>query len=462
VPKRKAVPFVNYAHDEVSFFADLNVPGTRSPCARPSTWGSRHGFLIGAKNVSATGCDAGFVLSPGLILRRAGLIMDESWPYAAKLVQVIMALKKDYYELLGVPRDASPEDIKRAFRKLAFQYHPDHNHQDGAAERFKEINEAYEVLSDTQKRASYDTFGHLGNGRGFEGFDDLVTGLGDIFDAFFGGTTHVRQRVPRQGADLHCQLEVSFEEAAFGCEKSFDIMRTERCSRCGGSCCEPGTQSEKCPDCSGMGEIRRVHQSIFGRFANRVICERCGGEGRIVMQPCRNCRGTGKERQRRTIGIRIPPGIEDRSQVRLRGEGEAGTWGGSPGGLYVSVQVRKHEFFTREDHDVRYELPINFAQAALGDEVQVPTLDGNANVRIDPGTQTGTVLIIKGKGIPYRDGSGRGNQLVEVKVMTPDSLDRQQKEIFLELAKSLGRNKETNKGKKKRIMGRLTRNPEEK
>lgn len=373
-----------------------------------------------------------------------------------------MAVKKDYYGLLGVPRDASPEEIKRAFRRLAFQYHPDHNHQDGAAERFKEINEAYEVLSDRQKRASYDTFGHLSNGRGFEGFDDLFAGLGDIFDAFFGGTTHVRQRVPRQGADLYCQMEVSFEEAVFGCEKQFEIMRTERCSRCEGSCCEPGTQPEKCTNCSGMGEVRRVHQSVFGRFANRVVCDRCDGEGRILMQPCRNCKGAGKEQRRRTISIRIPAGIEDRSQILLRGEGEAGTWGGTPGSLYVAVQVRNHEFFKREGNDIRYELIINFAQAALGDEVQVPTLDGSASLKISPGTQTGTVLAMKGKGIPYRDGTGRGNQLVEVKVMTPESLDCQQKEIFRELAKSLGRNKGPDKGKKKRIIDRLTRNPEEK
>lgn len=406
-------------------------------------------------------CDAGFVFSPGLILPGADLIMDESWPNTEEQLRVKMAVKKDYYRLLGVPRDASPDEIKRAFRKLAFQYHPDHNHHDGAAERFKEINEAYEVLSDTQKRASYDTFGHLSNGRGFEGFDDLVTDLGDIFDAFFGGTTHVRQRAPRQGADLYCQLEVSFEEAVFGCEKSFDIMRTERCSRCEGSCCEPGTQPEKCPNCGGMGEVRRVHQSIFGRFTNRVVCERCGGEGRIVMQPCHNCKGTGKEQRLRTISVRIPAGIEDRSQIRLRGEGESGIWGGAPGNLYVAVQVRNHEFFKREGNDVRYELPINFAQAALGDEVQVPTLDGNASLKISPGTQTGTVLVLKGKGVPYRDAPKRGDQLIEVKVTTPESLDREQREIFLELAKSLGRKKGSDKGKKKRIIDRLTRNPEE-
>ena len=190
-----------------------------------------------------------------------------------------MTVKKDYYELLGVPRDASPEEIKRAFRKLAFQCHPDHNNEKDSAERFKEINEAYEVLSDAQKRAKYDSFGHLGNGRGFDGFDDLFSGIGDIFDAFFGGAANFRQRAPRKGGDLRCELEITFEEAAFGCEKSIEITRTEQCTRCEGSRCEPGTYPAKCPSCNGLGEVRRVHQSIFGRFVNRVVCDRCDGEG---------------------------------------------------------------------------------------------------------------------------------------------------------------------------------------
>ncbi len=366
-----------------------------------------------------------------------------------------MTVKKDYYGLLGVARDASPEEIKRAFRRLAFQCHPDHNNEEGSGERFKEINEAYEVLSDARRRARYDSVGHLSDGRSFDGFDDLMTGFGDIFDAFFGGAAHVRQRVPRKGGDLHCHLEITFEEAAFGCEKSIEIVRTERCSRCEGNRCEPGTNPAKCPSCSGIGEVRRVHQSIFGRFVNRVVCDRCDGDGTIVVQPCSHCRGTGREQRLRGMSIDIPAGMEDRSQLRLRGEGDVGLWGGLPGSLYVDIRVTDHELFKRDGNDVRFQLPIDFAQAALGDEVEVPTLDGSAVIKISPGTQTGTVLVVKGKGIPYRDRPGRGDQFVELKVVTPDKLSREQREIFVELAKSLGRTKESHK-RKKRIIDRLT------
>jgi len=369
-----------------------------------------------------------------------------------------MTVKKDYYGLLGVSRDASPEDIKRAFRRLAFQCHPDHNNEEGSAERFKEINEAYEVLSDDRKRARYDSFGHLGNGRGFDGFDDLITGFGDIFDTFFGGAANMRQRVPKKGADLHCQLEISFEEAAFGCEKTIEIQRVERCSRCEGSRCEPGTSPTRCPNCNGMGEVRRVHQSIFGRFVNRVICDRCGGDGSVVEQPCGHCRGTGRERVVRSMTMEIPAGIEDQSQLRLRGEGDVGLWGGYPGSLYVDIMIKSHALFNREGNDVRFELHIDFAQAALGDKVDVPTLDGSSVLKISPGTQTGTVLVIKGKGIPHRGSSGRGDQLVEVKVITPDKLNHEQREIFLELAKSLGKTKGSSR-KKKGFIDHLTGNP---
>jgi len=371
-----------------------------------------------------------------------------------------MTVKKDYYELLGVSRNASPEEIKRAFRRLAFQCHPDHNNEEGSAERFKEINEAYEVLSDTSKRAKYDSFGHIGYGRSFDGFDDLVTGFGDIFDAFFGGTANMRQRVPRKGSDLHCSVEIAFEEAAFGCEKSFEVTRTERCTRCEGNRSEPGTYPTKCPNCNGIGEVRRVHQSIFGRFVNRVMCDRCEGDGTVVDQPCSRCRGTGRERVARIISIDIPAGIEDRSQLRLRGEGDFGLWGGPAGNIYVDIGVKDHELFKREGSNVRFELAIDFAQAALGDKVEVPTLDGSSILKINPGTQTGTVLVMKGKGIPRRDGPGRGDQLVEVKVVTPDKLSREQREIFQELARSLGKT-EASQRKKKRLIEHLTKTTRE-
>ena len=363
-----------------------------------------------------------------------------------------MTTKKDYYETLGVSRDASHDEIKKAFRKLAFQYHPDHNHQDGASEQFKEINEAYEVLSDAQKRANYDHFGHLGTGRGFEGFDDFF-GLGDIFDAFFSGATEARRRTSRPGADLHCQMDLTFEEAAFGVKKQVEVLRTEYCSPCHGKGSEPGSSPSKGPTCGGLGEVGRVHQSIFGRFVNRAVCERCHGDGTIISQPCTHCHGTGRQKGIRTVNVTIPAGVSDRYQVRLRGEGDAGMWGGHPGNLYITITVQQHEFFGREGNNVIYELPINFAQAALGDEVEVPTLDGKARVKIAPGTQTDAVLHLKGQGIPYLDQQGRGDQLVKVKVVTPDKLNEEQRQIFLELAKSLGKTRSSPSGKK--IIDRL-------
>lgn len=361
-----------------------------------------------------------------------------------------MAPKKDYYELLGVRRDATPDEIKKAFRKLAFQYHPDHNRHDGASERFKEIKEAYEVLSDDRKRANYDYFGHLGSDRGFEGFDDLF-GFGDIFDAFFSGATEARRRTSQPGADLYYKLELSFEEAAFGTEKQIEILRTEYCPRCLGNGSEPGSAPVKCPACNGMGEIRRVHQSIFGRFVNRAVCNQCYGEGTVVTQLCKQCEGNGRHKRVRAINVTVPAGIGDRSQIRLRGEGDAGVWGGNAGNLYINISVREHEFFGREGNDVTYELPINFAQAALGDEVEVPTLNGKARLKIAPGTQTGTVIRLKGRGIHHPDHREKGDQLVRIKVVTPDKLDEEQRKLFTELARSLGKSRMDEPSKKKII-----------
>ena len=357
-----------------------------------------------------------------------------------------MVVKRDYYEVLGVSRNATNEDIKKAFRKLAFKYHPDHNSEDRTGEKFKEVNEAYEVLSDADKRAAYNQYGHGGAegffGRGFEGFG--FGGFGDIFDAFFGGASTATRHVPQRGDDLRCSITISFEEAALGCEKEIDVMRTETCSSCYGSGSKPGTQPSQCPGCDGTGQVRRVQRSLFGRFVNTTICSQCRGEGKIITEPCRDCRGTGSQKHKRRITVGIPPGVDDDSAIRLSGEGGAGVRGGSSGDLYVTLSVLEHEFFTRSGVDVLFELPINFAQAALGGEVEVPTLYGKSKLNIQSGSQTGKIFRLKDKGIPHLRRNGRGDQLVRLFVVTPDSLSKQQRQIFEDLAKTLGPAKRLN------------------
>ena len=354
-----------------------------------------------------------------------------------------MATKRDYYEVLGLSRTATDEEIKKAFRKLAFKYHPDRNHDDGAEERFKEINEAYEVLSDANKRDAYDQFGHSGTDgfftRGFEGFD--FGGFGDIFDAFFGGMTYATRHAPQRGADLHSQITISFEEAAFGCDKEIKIKRTEVCSQCQGTGAKPGSQPSRCPNCNGTGQVRRVQRSLFGRFINTTVCNQCQGEGKVISELCPQCRGTGREKQQRPISIKIPAGVEDGSQIRLSGEGDAGMRGGSSGNLYVSISVLKHEFFTRDGDDILFELPVNFAQAALGDEIEVPTLYGKTELNIPAGSQTGKEFRLKNKGIAHLQSNGRGDQIVSLLVITPESLTKQQRQLFQELADTLGQAK---------------------
>jgi len=351
-----------------------------------------------------------------------------------------MPAKRDYYEVLGINRDATDEEVKKAFRKLAFKYHPDHNHDDTAGGRFKEVNEAYEVLSDSDKRAAYDRFGHGGAegffGRGFEGFN--FNGFGDIFDAFFGGVSTATHQVPRRGTDLHCNITVTFEEAAFGCEKEINILRTENCSVCHGTRYKPGSQPIRCSNCNGTGQVRRIQQSIFGQFANIAICPQCHGEGRIITERFPQCRGSGQEKCQRSLSVTIPGGVDNESQIRLRGEGQAGTRGGPSGNLYITLSVKHHEFFTRDDDDILYELPINFAQAALGAEVEVPTLNGQVKLKVPAGSQTGKVFRLKNKGIPHLQRRGCGDQIVKLLVVTPDSLNKKQRQLFLELADTLG------------------------
>jgi molecular chaperone DnaJ len=350
-----------------------------------------------------------------------------------------MANKRDYYEVLGIDKNATDEDIKKAFRKLAFKYHPDHNHEDKTGDAFKEINEAYEVLSDREKRAIYDRYGHSGMenglGRGFEGMD--FGGFGDIFDAFFGGATTTNRQTPRQGGDLQAEMELNFEEAVFGTEKKLDISRVENCSLCQGIGAKPGTQPVRCPACNGTGQVRRVQQSIFGRFTNIATCSRCHGEGSIVEETCPQCKGAGKERVKRSINVRVPAGVADGTQLILRGEGDSGSRGGSSGNLYVNLSVKPHEFFIRKGDDVVYELPVNFVQAALGDEAEVPTLVGKTKIKIPAGSQTGKSFRLKGQGIARVNRNGRGDEIILLVVVTPDSLNDKQRQLLKELAGSL-------------------------
>ena len=350
-----------------------------------------------------------------------------------------MPVKRDYYEVLGVDRNASDEEIKGAFRKLAFKYHPDHNRDHGAEDKFKELNEAYEVLSDRDKRAGYDHYGHNSNadfgGQNFDGAN--FSGLGDIFDAFFGGTGTGTRPAQQRGSDLHYSVSITLEEAAFGVEKEINLSRTEHCPACQGSGSAPNTQPSRCPDCNGSGQVRRVQQSIFGRFVNVAPCPKCRGEGIIITDPCPKCRGTGKEKNKRSIMAKIPAGVDDSSRLRLSGEGDAGSRNTQAGDLYVSISVKKHALFTRDGDDIHYEMQINFAKAALGAEVEVPTLEDKVKLKIPSGSQTGQVFRLKNKGITHLQGHGRGDEFVNLKVVTPDSLTAQQRKLFEELAKTL-------------------------
>lgn len=362
--------------------------------------------------------------------------------------------KRDYYEVLGVSRDASEEEIKKAYRRLARQYHPDVNKDDPKAEeKFKEISEAYKVLSTPELRAQYDRFGHAafdgtqgaGPGQGgfdpFEGFGGFggFGGFDDIFDMFFGGGTERRARGgPRKGADLRYDLELSFEQAVFGYEAEIEVPRTEECDRCRGTKAEPGTPIRDCPQCGGSGEVRQARQTPFGQFVNVQPCGRCRGEGKVVETPCRECRGSGTVHRRRTIKVKIPPGVDDGHRLRLAGEGEAGMGGGPPGDLYVFITVQPDDFFERQGNDLHCEVPISFVQAALGDEIEVPTLGGTAKLKVPEGTQSGTRFRLRGHGVPDPRGYGRGDQYVLVRVVTPTRLSPKQRELLKEFARAGG------------------------
>lgn len=357
--------------------------------------------------------------------------------------------KQDYYDILGVPRGASEEEIKKAYRKLARELHPDVNQEPGAEERFKTINEAYSVLGDPERRAQYDRFGHaafdnMGPG-GFGGFGDFD--LGDLFGEFFGFGGGRPSNRPRQGADLRYEMTIEFEEAAFGVEKDFTIPRTEVCDHCHGNQAEPGTPITTCPECNGSGQIRYVQQTPLGQFASTRTCPRCSGEGKTFETPCSVCKGVGTQRKTSKVNVKIPAGVDDGQILRLAGRGEAGYKGGPPGDLLISIRVRPHEFFRREGQNVLCEVPISFVQATLGDEIEVPTLDGVVKMRIPEGTQSGKVMRLRHKGIQDVRGRSRGDQLVEVKVITPQKLTAKQKELLREFAKAGGGDiPEENKG----------------
>jgi molecular chaperone DnaJ len=362
-----------------------------------------------------------------------------------------MSSKRDYYKTLNVPRNASKEDIKRAYRKLALRYHPDRNKSPDAEEKFKEISEAYAVLSDDEKRMQYDQFGHEGiSGRYtwddiFRGVDfdsifrDLGFGFGGfdtIFDMFFGGRT--RQRYgPREGADLRYDLEITLEEAAFGLNKDIEIPSFEVCDACHGSGVKPGTSPKKCPQCNGTGEIRHIRNFGYMHFTEIQPCPKCHGKGVLIENLCEKCKGTGTVQRTRRIKLKIPPGIDDGYSLRLSGKGMPGIRGGARGDLYVIVHVKPHKFFTRNGSDILYEAHIGFPQAALGTKIYVPTLNGKTKLKIPAGTQTGTLLRLRRKGVPHLHGWGRGDQIVKVIVQTPTRLTRRQRELLTKLRKEM-------------------------
>lgn len=361
-----------------------------------------------------------------------------------------MAEKRDYYEVLGVSKGASEDEIKKAHRKLAKQYHPDLNKDNPeAAEKFKELNEAYEVLSDKDKRSKYDQFGFAGVdpnygagsagfGGGFGGFD--MGDLGDIFGSFFGGgfgsSSRSRRNTPQRGQTIQQRVMLSFEEAAFGCKKDITVERVENCEECSGTGAAKGTAAETCSNCRGTGSVTQTQRTPLGMFQTQSACPNCKGTGKIIRTPCKKCNGSGKMHKSRTLNVNIPAGIDDGQSIQLRGQGGAGVNGGPAGDVIVTVSIRPHPIFTREGSDVICDIPISFAQAALGDTLQVPTIDGKIEYTVPEGTQTGTVFRMRGKGIQNVNGRGRGDQYVRVNIEVPKNLTAHQKDLLRNFEKS--------------------------
>ncbi|MED4151668.1 molecular chaperone DnaJ [Priestia aryabhattai] len=352
--------------------------------------------------------------------------------------------KRDYYEVLGISKSATKDEIKKAYRKLSKQYHPDINKAEDAADKFKEVKEAYEVLSDDQKKAQYDQFGHTDPNQGFGGFGGGSSDFGgfgfeDIFSSIFGGGGRRRDpNAPRQGADLQYTMTLSFEEAVFGKETTIEIPREETCETCHGSGAKPGTKVDTCSHCNGSGQLNVEQNTPFGRVVNRRACHHCNGTGKIIKDKCATCHGDGKVTKRRKINVKIPAGVDDGQQLRVSAQGEPGVNGGPPGDLYVVFHVRTHEFFERDGDDIYCEMPLTFAQAALGDEVEVPTLHGKVKLKIPAGTQTGTKFRLKGKGVANVRGYGQGDQHIHVRVVTPTKISEKQKQLLREFAELSG------------------------
>jgi molecular chaperone DnaJ len=374
-------------------------------------------------------------------------------PSLTRYPLLVATVKRDYYEILGVGRTASDDEIRRAFRSLARRYHPDVNKDEAAAEMFKQINEAYEVLSDPDKRQRYDMFGHAGVEGAGVGFSGGFGPFADLFATFFGGETLRRERTgPVRGSDLRLTLEIEFLDAIFGTEKQVSVPREQACSRCDGTGAEPGTKRSQCSTCRGSGEVRSVQNSIFGRVVNVVTCPRCGGQGQIIETPCATCGGVGREQVTRELTITIPAGIDDGQQLRISAEGEGGERGGRSGDLYVLIRVRSHRVFERRGLDVVYELPMSPALAVLGGDVEVPTVDGGHTLKVPPGTQTGSVLRIRGKGVPQLGGSGRGDQLVVTRIVVPTHMSAKERKLWQELS---GTAKEPERAGEEGLLGRI-------
>jgi len=346
--------------------------------------------------------------------------------------------KRDYYEVLGLTKGASKEEIKKAYRKLSKQYHPDINKEANAVDKFKEISEAYEVLSDDQKKAQYDQFGHTSPNQGFGGGADGF-GFDDIFSSFFGGGSRRRDpNAPRKGEDLQYSMTIDFEEAVFGKETEIEIPKEETCETCHGNGAKPGTTPDTCSHCQGTGQINVTQDTPFGRMVNRRACHHCSGSGKVIKDKCTTCHGQGTVSKRKKIKVSIPAGVDDGQQLRVTGQGEPGTNGGPSGDLYIVFRVRAHERFERDGDDIYFELRLTFPQASLGDEIEVPTVHGKVKLKIPAGTQSGTTFRLKGKGVKNVHGYGMGDQHVVVKIVTPTKLTEKQKQLLRDFAEISG------------------------
>ncbi|MBP3951314.1 molecular chaperone DnaJ [Bacillus suaedae] len=346
--------------------------------------------------------------------------------------------KRDYYEVLGVDQNASVDEVKKAYRKLARKYHPDVNKEADATEKFKEVKDAYDTLSDPQKKSHYDQFGHTDPNQGFGGGDFGGGGFGDIFDMFFGGGGRRNPNGPRQGADLQYTMTLDFKEAVFGKDTEIEIPREETCETCTGTGAKPGTKPDTCTHCGGSGQLNVEQNTPFGRVVNRRVCHHCEGKGKIIKQKCSTCAGKGKIRKHKKISVKVPAGIDHGQQLRVSGQGEGGSNGGPPGDLYVVFNVKPHEFFDREGDDIYCEMPLTFAQVALGDEIEVPTLNGKVKLKIPAGTQTGTNFRLRNKGVPNVHGRGQGDQHVKIRVVIPKSLTEKEKDLIREFSEMTG------------------------